>query len=551
MGRRRRPHGVQHLDQLEERRRPRRRGDRLRRARGDDELRVAHQVELDPRRRAPVLAGTAGGPAAAAAPRRRRDPGAPAGAHGLREPHNLGDLGPRARRRPGAFGGAGSRPRLLRRPLGGALGRAPPPRAACGVAALLELARHLRDQPPARSVVLVATGSHFQGDQGLFQFLDRHARRLPLFRNRMPKRFVADSLKVDKLVRQTADLGIPLDTLGVRLGDSGGGPVLESVDLERLTAQLKRRRIKPDSLGIRLEPDSLDIDLFLALDLSSQSDQVGLVHSARLSAHRRFFVSLGRSFSRHAAAAAAALGREPNGLVNLVSPIKGLSWDSYLDDDVFYRGRPHRARRGPGDPQPGDHHRPPRRSSTAPWTGPTGSTSATWQRQSEMINHVLTRALADPGLFGPEWEKLGPAHDKQPARPPGRHRRPAAAAAEALGHARGPGAPRHRGHPQRLLPRHVAARGSPWPTRRATTPSTACSRAGSRCTPSSSTRRRGEITFATDLGERAQKIGGWRADPDQARDGVDDDPLRGREHRDPRPHPRRLPLHLRQLRAAA
>ncbi len=384
---------------------------------------------------------------------------------------------------------------------------APAAEAACGVAALLELARHLRDHPPARSMVLVATGSHFQGDQGLFQFLDRHARRLPLFRNRMPKRFVADSLKVDKLVRQTAALGIPLDTLGVRLGDSGGGPVLESVDLERLGAQLKRRRIKPDSLGIRLEPDSLDIDLFLALDLSSQSDQVGLVHSARISAHRRFFVSLGRSFSRHAAGAAAALGREPHGLVNLVSPIKGLSWDSYLDDDVFIEDG--RIARDVGLVTLNLVTTTDRRAVLdSPLDRPDRVDFGNVQRQSEMINQVLTRALADPGLFGSEWEKLRPAHDRNLP-----DRRVAIEGRLRL-------LPRRSATPEDPVPHgtvvilhdYYGDMWRPWIA--------LADEAGNYTVKGLSKgkvgvrgflldKETGEVTFATDHGERAQKIGAW------------------------------------------
>ncbi len=385
---------------------------------------------------------------------------------------------------------------------------APAAESACGIAALLELARHLRDHPPARSVVLVATGSHFQGDRGLFQWLNKHARRLPPFRGRMPKRFVADSLKVDKLVRQSDALGIPFDTLGVRLRDTAGGPVLESVDLPRLRAQLKRRRIKPDSLGIRLEPDSLDINLFLALDLSSQSDQVGLVHSARASAHRRFFVALGRSFSRHAADAAADLGREPRGLVNLVSPIKGLSWDSYLDEDVYREDG--EIARDVGLVALNLVTTTDRRSALdSPLDRPDRVDFGNVARQSEMINHVLTRALADPGLFGSEWEKLGPAHDKN--LPDGR-----VAIDGRL----------------RLLPRRSATPEDPVPHGAVVLlhdyypdmwrPWIALADDEGNYAVNGLSRGRmevhaflldeetGEITYATDLGDRAQKIGAWR-----------------------------------------
>ena len=385
---------------------------------------------------------------------------------------------------------------------------APAAEGACGIAAFLELARHLRDHPPGRPVVLVATGSHFLGDRGLFQWLNKHARRLAPFRGRMPKRFVTDSLKVDKLVHRADSLGLSFDTLGVWLRDTAAGPALDSVDMDRLTAQLKRRRIKPDSLGIRLEPDSLGIDLFLALDLSSRSDQVGLVHSARHTAHRRFFVSLGRSFSRHAEGAASDLGRDPRALINLVSPIKGMSWDSYLDDDVYREDG--EIARDVGLVALNLVTTTDRRSVLdSPLDRPDGVDFGNVARQSEMINHVLTRALADPGLFGPEWEKLRPAHDKNLP-----DRRVAIDGRLRL-------LPRRSATPEDPVPHGTVAihndyYGDMW------RPWIALADEEGNYAVNGLFKGRaevhaflldpetGEITFATDLGERAQKIGGWR-----------------------------------------
>ena len=55
--------------------------------------------------------------------------------------------------------------------------RAPGAEAAVSVAALLEVAARLRENPPAHTVVLAALSAHFQGRQGMVAFLDRHARR--------------------------------------------------------------------------------------------------------------------------------------------------------------------------------------------------------------------------------------------------------------------------------------------------------------------------------------------------------------------------------------
>ena len=49
---------------------------------------------------------------------------------------------------------------------------APSAETACSIAALLELAAHLRTHPPERTVLLVATAAHFQVRQGVVDFLE-------------------------------------------------------------------------------------------------------------------------------------------------------------------------------------------------------------------------------------------------------------------------------------------------------------------------------------------------------------------------------------------
>ncbi|MDA0335622.1 MAG: hypothetical protein O2782_10685 [bacterium] len=293
---------------------------------------------------------------------------------------------------------------------------APGAESTAGVAALLEYARYLHDHPPARTVVLLASGSHFQQQTGAFAFLNRHARSLAPFRGRMPVRFVADSLNVERLVRETSKRNLPLDTLGIdlRLDDGqveGGRQVFDKVDLARLNAQLKLRRIKPDSLGIRLDPDSLNIELYIALDLSSRSDQVGFVHSARLPAHRKFYVPLARSMMNHAEEAAADLGREPAAMVNLVSPIKGLSWDTYLDNDTYRETAALALSTGIVSLSmitTTDR----RMVLDSPLDTPDKVNIGNIARQSAMLNATLDRALADPVLFGHDWAKLRAEHRK-------------------------------------------------------------------------------------------------------------------------------------------
>ena len=280
------------------------------------------------------------------------------------------------------------------------------------IAALLEFARYLRKHPPGRTVVLIASGSNFQGQRGLFEWFDVHARSVDPFRERMPKRFVADSLDVERLIRESTSRGLSLDSLGIKLRSvAGRTPVFESVDQPRLEALLKLRRIKSDSLGIRLEPDSLDIDLFIALELSSKSDQVGLVHSARLPAHRRYFVPFGRNFTRYAQHAGERLERDPSSLVQLISPVKGLSDDSYLDDEVYRESG--RVARDVGLMALNLITTTDKRMVLdTPLDTPDRVNVGNLARQSEFINVTLEQALADPGLFGEDPETTRKLHDK-------------------------------------------------------------------------------------------------------------------------------------------
>ena len=102
---------------------------------------------------------------------------------------------------------------------------APSAQTAAGIAALLELAHYLRAHPPARSVVLIATGAHFLNSVGLRDFLSRHARRNPYFRERAHQRVVAaDSLEAPETVELLKGHGLLPDSSRPRPGDNDAGP---------------------------------------------------------------------------------------------------------------------------------------------------------------------------------------------------------------------------------------------------------------------------------------------------------------------------------------
>ena len=140
-------------------------------------------------------------------------------------------------------------------------GLAPGAIATCGISALMEIARHFSEHPPDRTVLFLATSAHYQAQQGMADFVTRHARTH--------------------------------EEYSARFGDP------------------------------------IDISLFIGLDLSSGSDQLGVSNNTRRDGLRRHFVPYARVFMAHGEAAAKALGRDPlRALVNGISPIRGMDWDS-------------------------------------------------------------------------------------------------------------------------------------------------------------------------------------------------------------------------------
>ena len=144
---------------------------------------------------------------------------------------------------------------------------APSAEASSGAAAMLELARHLRDHRPARTVVLLLTGSHFQDQAGIVDFVESHTRK--------------------------SDFHAPFT-------------------------------------------DSMAVDLYLGLDLSTKTDQVAIWNNTTSFDLKRFYVPFGRRYTRYAEETAAELGRrgEPL-LLNGISPIRGMDWSTFVPDGAI------------------------------------------------------------------------------------------------------------------------------------------------------------------------------------------------------------------------
>ena len=149
---------------------------------------------------------------------------------------------------------------------------APSAETSCSIVALLELARHLQSNPPARTVILSATGAHFQGHRGMIDFLNRHARKNEEYASWME------------------------------------------------------------------EP--LNAGLFISLDLSSRTDQVAIWNNSDRFELKRLFVPFSRRFTRYAKEVASAQGREPTAaFANGISPIKGIDWSTLAPGGVPASGK--------------------------------------------------------------------------------------------------------------------------------------------------------------------------------------------------------------------
>ena len=214
---------------------------------------------------------------------------------------------------------------------------APSAEASVGAAAMLELAGHLRDHPPARTVLLLLTGSHFQDLAGIVDFLERHTRK--------------------------SDYYAPLT-------------------------------------------DSMAVDLFLGLDLSTKTDQLAIWNNTYSFDVKRFYVPFGRRYTRYAEEAATELGRpgEPL-LLNGISPIRGMDWSTFVPDGAFVDTRMAMLAGQVALSFVTAHDA--RFPVATPLDTPARVDLDNLRSQSRFLNRVLSRSFADPDLFS-GLEDFGP-----------------------------------------------------------------------------------------------------------------------------------------------
>ncbi|MBI2502084.1 MAG: M28 family peptidase [Candidatus Latescibacteria bacterium] len=240
---------------------------------------------------------------------------------------------------------------------------------ACSITALLELARYFRQHPPARTLVFVATSAHHLGLRGIDDFIQRYLRKEDPFIDRMlirrgvevalregliSKEGVHYRVGVDEyvgkeaLVRAAAEddttlVEAMLDqalAAGV-VAQSGGGLRLagqQFADRAELLAELRGDEAVKLSLyrewaGPR--EDSLAVKLFISLDLSSQTDELGVWNSNTSFYYKRYFAPFGKNFMGYARQISKELGYvQKDVLVNGISPEGGMSWETFVPGEI-------------------------------------------------------------------------------------------------------------------------------------------------------------------------------------------------------------------------
>ena len=291
----------------------------------------------------------------------------------------------------------------------------PSAESAVSIAALIEFAHSLRDHPPGRSVALVATGAHFVRKAGIVNFVNRHARNKPLFKARMPRRLDLNRVEAVQVKQLLQEKGLRADSLGISFErDAAGGFQLADIDLPKLSYELTRIGLGTDDLGLYTEPDSLDLSLFISLDLSSHSNRVAIWNTNPVLQFQRVFLPLARSFVSYDQQARqnSLRGEKPRAsLVNGISPAKGRDVKSYFSGgEAITNGA---IARGVGilalELRTVDD---PRLRLDSPLDRAQFVDFESLSRQVELVNDLLHGALSDRELYGPNPAELRAGHDQ-------------------------------------------------------------------------------------------------------------------------------------------
>jgi hypothetical protein len=169
---------------------------------------------------------------------------------------------------------------------------APGAESACGIATMLELARIFKHNPPARTVRLIATAGHFEALTGIREYFGKH---------------LYDMETGEPRTRRAKFLGLIPYTKHYRQRDT--------------------------------------INLFCALDLSSQTSRVGMFYKGYYYNYRedlqRKFSDIARVYRENGEPIANQLGYLPDEtLADGVNPIAGKPWRTFIPGKIALENEP-------------------------------------------------------------------------------------------------------------------------------------------------------------------------------------------------------------------
>ncbi|MCE5239694.1 M28 family peptidase [bacterium] len=231
---------------------------------------------------------------------------------------------------------------------------APGAENATGIAMMLEMARLLKANRPARSVIFLACSGHFEAMAGAREFEALWGREPRKARNRQDQ-LKALQKELAELQRSKEALARDLQALDqkraelserektyfknvVNVGQLELSPEMAAMRQNRLDRDIAR---KNNEIAIWQRLDQFDkIQLFVGLDLSTRSAQFGPFQCGwyyNQSHLLRFYSPLGKQLVDYAEAASDALGYQLSSMfVDGINPVKGREWNTFFPGKVAF-----------------------------------------------------------------------------------------------------------------------------------------------------------------------------------------------------------------------
>ncbi len=183
--------------------------------------------------------------------------------------------------------------------------KAPGAESACGIATLIEIAKDLRENPPDRTVFLLATSAHFIGLRGIDAFVQRHCRNISPF-----KEMIEEPINVSLFIG--LDLSSRNDEIGVF--HRGNFFTINEFYYQRLFAPFGKKfeEYAQNICGQRL----------VAREIITQED---IEHVSARTQNENESIEKIRKI----------IGAEVKDIfVNGISPKRGINWSSYIPDYI-------------------------------------------------------------------------------------------------------------------------------------------------------------------------------------------------------------------------